>query len=275
MIFEDKLRFISLSSGSNGNCYYIGDGRVSLLIDAGVGCRTLKKGLAQYGVDIKDIDMVLVTHDHIDHIRHLSTLIERYEKPVYTTRSIHEALENHPCTRGSMCGYKKYIEKDTPYNYKNVSITPFEVEHDATDTVGYYIEFGEERFTLITDIGRVTDVVESYCRLANHLIIEANYDKAMLERGSYPQYLKNRIRNGNGHLSNDAVSETIGRVYRKGMRNIFLCHLSENNNTPELAYRAVSDLLAGMGAPLGSGLDLHVLPRRTPYCVEDLALLCR
>ena len=90
MIFENKLRFISLSSGSNGNCYYIGNDLVSILIDAGVGCRTLKKGLAEHGIDINDIDMVFVTHDHIDHIRHLSTLIERYGKPVFTTRSIHK-----------------------------------------------------------------------------------------------------------------------------------------------------------------------------------------
>ena len=268
MIFDDKLRFISLSSGSNGNSYYIGNGSVSLLIDAGVGCRTLKKRLAEHGLDINDIDAVFVTHDHIDHIRHLSTLIERYGKPVFTTRSIHGALENHPCIRGSMSGYKKYVEKEIPYNYKDVLITPFDVEHDATDTVGYYIEFGKEKFTLITDIGRVTDVVERYCRMANHLIIEANFDKAMLERGSYPQYLKNRIKNGMGHLSNDAAAETIGRVYHRDMRNILLCHLSENNNTPELAYRAVSGVLAEIGAPLGNGVLLHVLPRRTPYCVD-------
>ena len=268
MIFEEKLKFISLSSGSNGNCYYIGNGRVSLLIDAGVGCRALKKGLAEHGVDINDIDMVFITHDHIDHIRHLSTLIERYGKPVFTTPSIHRALENHPCTRGSICGYKKYIEKEVPYNYKDILITSFDVEHDATDTVGYHIEFGEEKITLITDIGRVTDVVERYCRMANHLIIEANYDKTMLERGEYPQYLKNRIKNGNGHLSNDVAAELIKRVYHKDMRNILLCHLSENNNTPELAFNAVSGALDGMGVFVGSGLNLHILPRRSRYCVE-------
>ena len=268
MIFDEGLQFISLSSGSNGNCYYIGNDSVSLLIDAGLGCRTLKKRLAEYMVDISNIDAVFITHDHIDHIRHLSTLIERFGKPVFTTRSIHKALENHPCTRGSMCGYNKNIEKEIPYNLKGISVTPFEVIHDATDTVGYYIEFGEEKFTLITDIGRVTDTVERYCRMANHLIIEANYDEELLEKGSYPQFLKNRIKNGTGHLSNDATAETIKRVYHKDLKNIFLCHLSENNNTPKLAFDTVSNALAEIKISVGNELNLYVLPRQSSYCIN-------
>ena len=167
-----------------------------------------------------------------------------------------------------MSGYRKVIAKGESCNFNGVIVTPFEVQHDATDTVGYHIEFGEERFTLITDIGIVTDTVEEYCRKANHLIIEANYDKTMLEKGSYPQYLKSRIRNGSGHLSNDSTAEAIKKVYHKGMRNILLCHLSENNNTPELAYKAVSGALGQIGAALGSDVMLHVLPRRSPYLIE-------
>ena len=265
MLFENRIQFISLSSGSNGNCYCISNGKVSLLIDAGIGCRTVKKRLAEYGVSLDDVAAVFITHDHIDHIRHLSVLMERFGKPIYTTQPVHIALDRHPCTKGCMSGYRKIIAKGEPCNINGVMVTPFEVQHDASDTVGYHIEFGEEKFTLITDIGVVTDIVEEYCRKANHLIIEANYDKAMLENGAYPQYLKSRIKDGFGHLSNDSTAKTVKRVYHKDMRNILLCHLSENNNTPELAYMAVSEALGDVGAMEGSDVTLHILPRRSSY----------
>ncbi len=259
------INFISLSSGSNGNCYYIGNEKVSILIDVGVGVRTIKKRLLEYNISIDSIDLVLVTHDHIDHVKHLGSFADRYKKPVLATSELHKSLLYHPCTRGCLVDCRRVISDGTLYDYKGVEITPFEVPHDATETMGYYIDFYGERFTLITDVGHVTKNVIEYSRKANHLILESNYDYGMLADGKYPQYLIDRIRNGKGHLCNNETSVALKEIYHAGLKSLFLCHLSENNNTPELAYNAAFDSLSQIGVEVGKDLELKCLPRRESF----------
>lgn len=265
-MFEMSLKFISLSSGSSGNSYYIGNESVSFIIDAGIGVRSIKKRLAEYSVDINDIDFILVTHDHSDHIKHIVTLSDRLMKPVVATELLFNAIENHPHTRGGITKFKKSVDKNIPYYFKGVSITAFDVPHDATENLGYFIDFMGEKFTLVTDLGRVSESVVEYCRNSNHVIIESNYDADMLDRGKYPRYLIDRIKGGKGHLSNFETAFAIKRIYHKGLRNIFLCHLSDNNNTPELAYKASYDALGELGVSIGEHLNLHCLPRKSHKC---------
>ncbi len=263
---DERVKFISLSSGSSGNSYYIGNSKVSLLIDAGIGTRTIKKRLSEYSVNIESIDLVLITHDHYDHIKHLTSITERFGKPVFATQLLLNSLENHHHTRGRLKGFKRVLEKGTPFIYKEISITAFEVPHDASESLGYHIDFQGEIFTVITDLGRVTSSVTEFCKISHNIIIESNYDCMMLESGGYPKALIERIRGGRGHLSNEETSEAIAGFYHPGIKNIFLCHLSDKNNTPELAYEASLRSLNTLGVDVGTDMNLYCLPRKDHIC---------
>ena len=258
---ENQVKFISLASGSSGNCYYISNGSVSILIDMGIGVRTLKKRLAEHSISVETIDLVLVTHDHIDHIKHLGAFAERYYKPVYATAELHNALSNNVPTRGRSGSFKRVIEAEKVSEYAGVKITAFPVPHDGTENFGYHIEISGKKITLITDVGRVTETVEKYAKMAEHLIFESNYDSTMLNNGFYPKMLIERISNGKGHLSNHESSEAIKRIYHPYMKSLFLCHLSANNNTPELAFNSAANALISLGVKPGEEINLVCLPR--------------
>lgn len=259
------LKFLSLSSGSCGNCYFLSDGRSGLLIDSGVSVRRLKKTLMEHGMDTDSFQAVLVTHDHLDHIRHLGSYCKHLKKPVYATTVLHNALAHHTFTRDYIQDFRKDLPEGVPLRIclrgdapEDVSplVSHFIVPHDATQTVGYYIEWAGVRFFLMTDAGRVTDEAIEYARKADAVVIESNYDSGMLIGGPYPHDLKMRICQGNGHLSNDECASAIRRFWHPGLKDIFLCHLSENNNTPSLAFGSAAEALHSIPAassPLSSG----------------------
>lgn len=252
------VRFLSLSSGSNGNCYYFGNDRTAFLIDLGIGTRTVKKRLAEQGLSIDDIDAVFVTHDHFDHIKSLGTFTERYHKPVYLTRTLEQALRRNFCTAGRLKGCVRFLEEGKEAAVgDSLMITPFVVPHDATQTVGYHFTFDGERFTVMTDLGEVTDDAVRFASLADHLVVESNYDVDMLVTGSYPRELKERILMQHGHLSNEQAASLLRRACHEGLRDVYLCHLSANNNTPRLAFESAQKTLGSVG----SRASLHCLPR--------------
>lgn len=263
------VKFFSLSSGSNGNCYYIGNEETGLLIDAGIGPRTIKKRLLEHGISMDSVEFILVTHDHIDHIKGLGMVAQKCSKPVYATEKLHASLDNHPCTRCRLSGCVRKTVAGQPSAYKGVVFTPFVVPHDATETVGYHIDFYGVKFTFLTDLGEVTDDVVSYCRQSNVVIFESNYDLDMLLGGSYTPELKVRIMQGHGHLSNEQAASAVKRFWHKELQYIFLCHLSENNNTPAKAHSCISKALSSLGVLPDKDLGLVCLPRRN---VSDLYL---
>lgn len=252
------VRFLSLSSGSNGNCYYFADDATAFLIDIGIGARTIRKRLAERGLSIDSIDAVLVTHDHFDHIRSLGTFTERYRKPVYLTRTLERALRSNFCTAGRLGGCVRILEegRETALG-PTLRVTPFVVPHDATQTLGYHFVFSGERFTVMTDLGEVTDDAVRFAARSDHLVVESNYDVDMLVRGSYPKELKERILTGCGHLSNEQTASLLRRAVHENLRNVYLCHLSANNNTPRLAFESAQKTLGS----IGSRASLHCLPR--------------
>lgn len=258
------VQFLSLSSGSNGNCYYFGNGRTSFLIDIGIGNRTIKKRLAENGLSIDTVEAVFVTHDHFDHIKSLGTFTERYQKPVYLTHTLEVALRRNFCTAGRLKGCVRYLEEGREVRpLDGLAITPFVVPHDATQTVGYHFTFDGERFTVMTDLGEVCDEAAHYASLADHLVVESNYDVDMLVTGPYPKELKERILMQHGHLSNEQTAALLRRSCHAGLRDVFLCHLSANNNTPALAYETAKKALGSVG----SRASLHCLPRS---CASEL-----
>jgi len=258
------VKFVSLSSGSNGNCYYIGNDDTALIIDAGIGPRTIKKRLLERGISMNTIKFVLVTHDHIDHIKSLGILADRVNIPVYATERLHTALSNHFCTRGKLggCARKTVLDQFNVYD-ENIRFVPFVVPHDATQTVGYYIEFYGVKFTFVTDAGNITDDIVKYSSKCNALILESNYDLDMLLGGGYTPELKLRITKGNGHLSNEQTCSIIRRAWHKEMSHIFLCHLSENNNTPSIAIKSAFQALESVAKDAARDVVLLPLPRRT------------
>ena len=254
---------MSLSSGSCGNCYYLGSEAGGILIDAGVSLRRLKKTLLENGLDMDSFSAVLVTHDHLDHIRHLGSFCKKLNRPVYTTDVIHGALARHTFTAPTIAPCRRVL-KDGEWNeVAGMKVRYFVVPHDATQTVGYAIEIGGRIFVIMTDVGRITDEAVQFARMADTVVVESNYDMDMLMSGPYTYELKMRIVQGCGHLSNDECASAIRRFWHEGLKNIFLCHLSENNNTRELAYGCSLDALADMGVEKGT-VALRCLPREYP-----------
>ena len=264
------IRFLSFSSGSCGNCYLLLGEEGGVLIDAGVSLRRMKKILEGEGLDFNCFQSVLVTHDHGDHIRNLGSICKRLSRPVWTTPTLHEALLRHPFTHLEMGGCRRDLP---PGEWKEVArgieARCFIVPHDATQTVGYAIRLEGGLFVLMTDLGHVTDEAIGWASEADTVIVESNYDVDMLLGGNYPHVLKMRICQGAGHLSNEGCCEAIRRFMHPGLKNLFLCHLSGNNNTPALAYDAASATLRDLGVPEGS-VHLRVLQRGLPSPLLNL-----
>ncbi|MDR1742810.1 MAG: MBL fold metallo-hydrolase [Dysgonamonadaceae bacterium] len=260
---EDRFSFFSLSSGSCGNCYYLGNNSYGILIDAGIGTRTIKKRLAENGVEITSIQAVLITHDHLDHIRSIGSLGEKLHIPVYATHKVHKGIENCRLVREKLNGSRRYFEKGKPFHIEDLTITAFDVPHDSIDHNGFFFQFAGQTLALATDVGAITDEIAGYVRKANHLIIESNYDEEMLQTGHYPYILKQRISGGSGHLSNRQTGEFLADIYGGHLRNIWLCHLSADNNRPELAYETIGQCLAQKGITIGEDVALRILKRNT------------
>ena len=257
------VKFMSLSSGSCGNCYYLSSDKGGILIDAGVGSVRLKKIFQEYNLSLDSFSAILVTHDHLDHIRHLGPFCKRFKKPVYTAKAIHDALARHTFTAPTIGPCRRILEEGEWNEVAGMKIRYFVVPHDATQTVGYAIEVEGHKFVIMTDIGRMTDEAVKFARQADTVVVESNYDMDMLMSGPYTYELKMRIVQGCGHLSNDECASAVKRFYHDGLRNIFLCHLSENNNTHDLAYKCSAQALCDIGVPKGQ-VSLRCLPRQYP-----------
>ena len=260
----DRLRFQSFGSGSSGNCYFIGNASSGLLIDAGIGVRTVRKYLRNLGLDFENIWGVFITHDHADHIKAVGSIGEKHRVPVYTTRKVHEGIQRSYAVTEKLYSSKKYIEKGETIQVGEFKVTAFEVSHDATDNVGYTIEYKEKRFTFATDLGFIGEEVAKHLETANYMVLEANYDSQMLQQGPYPIYLKNRIIAETGHLSNDQTGLFLAEKYHERLQHVFLCHLSRENNLPEIAYTTVQNHLEEKQIVVGKHLELVTLDRLNP-----------
>lgn len=228
-----SLFITSLNSGSNGNCYYVGNERDAILVDAGISCREIEKRMKQLGLHIQKVKAVFVSHEHSDHIKGLSVLSKKYNFPVYTTAAT--------LLHGSFSVEKHLVKKFTA-NEKiaigDICITPFPKFHDACDPYSFTISYDNVTVGIFTDIGVACKNVISHFKQCNAAFLEANYDDTMLEQGNYPYHLKKRIKGGTGHLSNKEALDLFLQYRPAFMSHLFLSHLSKNNNCPQM----VSDL---------------------------------
>lgn len=267
-----NLHYISFASGSSGNSCYVGNDKGGIIIDAGIRADQIEDTLRIHGISMKKVKALILTHDHSDHVRYSYNLLRnnRHLTVCCTPRVLNGLLRRHSISK-RIKEYHTPIFKEIPFKIADMEITAFDVPHDGSDNMGFSIDFEGHRFVLATDLGAVTERARFYMSQANYLVIEANYDSDMLRLGKYPEYLKARIRAGNGHLDNVDTAAFLKEIVNPELKYIFLCHLSKDNNTPTKALKAVRDALEEKGLKVGNAeesisdrkadIQLMALPR--------------
>jgi phosphoribosyl 1,2-cyclic phosphodiesterase len=263
-----KLNFCSLSSGSSGNCYYLGNEFHGILIDAGISASLIRKFLKNIGISMHTIMGVLVTHNHTDHIRGLEVLTKKNNLPAFTTARIWESILS-PINKISKDCIREIslLEK---FHIAGFDIEAFPVFHDAPETIGFHICAGDKKITIVTDLGHICQTTEPYIQAANLLVIESNYDEQMLVNGKYPHSLKERIRSDHGHLGNHQTSAFLAGIISDNLSHICLAHLSKNNNTPEIVLQTLQQAFSERGIPLSRQPRILILNRYVPSEVINL-----
>jgi phosphoribosyl 1,2-cyclic phosphodiesterase len=242
------LHITSLNSGSNGNCYYIGNDKEAVLVDAGISCRETERRMKRLGLLIQRVKAIFVSHEHSDHIRGISVLAEKYQLPVFITPTTLQRTSLHHLN-SLIFNFRAGEE----IQIGNLSIKAFPKIHDAADPHSFLVSCQGIQVGVFTDIGAPCNEVLRHFKLCNAAILEANYDEEMLDRGNYPYYLKNRIRGGQGHLSNRQALALFKAHRPAFMTHLLLGHLSKNNNSP--------DLVQAQFAPFAGSTKVLVAPR--------------
>ncbi|MBM3201378.1 MAG: MBL fold metallo-hydrolase [Chlamydiae bacterium] len=231
--------FCSLASGSKGNATYVGTKETKILVDAGLNFKHLTIRLEEIGVNIEDIDAVVVTHEHTDHIKGLEILSKKLAIPVFanreTAKGISEAFESRPKF--------KIFSTGEPFSFGDLEIFPFSVQHDTLDPVAFTIQSQGKRLGICTDLGFATSLVKSHLCDLDALIIEANHDEHMVHASSRPYVYKERVLGRQGHLSNKASAEVIKAVYSPRLKEVFLAHLSSECNHPKVALETIESII--------------------------------
>ena len=257
-----KLNFCSLSSGSSGNCYYIGNEFHGILVDAGISAITIRKFLKDINISIQTIMGVLITHNHIDHIKGLAVLTRKNSIPAFTTGKIWESILSPYVKISRDC--IREIPLQQKFHLAGFDIEAFPVFHDAPETIGFHISSGDKKITIATDLGYICSTAAPYLKESNLLVIESNYDEQMLENGRYPYFLKARIKSDTGHLGNHQTSDFLADILNDKLSHICLAHLSKNNNTPEIALQTLYKTFTERGIDLNGNHQISVLKRNVP-----------
>lgn len=239
------MRFIPLFSGSSGNCSLIDTGRTKLLIDAGLTGKAVTTALTLLNVDPAEISGILVTHDHVDHTRAVGILSRKYNLPVYANASTWEAMT--PIIKEVAFKNVRLFCTNQDFYIDDINISPFKTPHDAAESVGFVVIHKGKKLLYMTDIGCCHDSMINRAEGADLVFVEANHDVEMLKNGPYPYPLKKRILSDKGHLSNENCGKLLVELYKTGVRFAVLGHLSNENNTPEMAFNTVARILESAG----------------------------
>jgi len=234
------LYIASLNSGSNGNCYYVGNQNEAILVDAGISCRETEKRMLRLGLSMQKVKAIFISHEHTDHIKGLCTLSAKYNLPVYITP-------------GTLSGCRFLIRKDlirtlysnSPILVGNLTITGFPKLHDAAEPHSFVVSCMGTNVGVFTDIGAACDQLIYHFKQCNAAFLETNYDDELLAKSAYPYFLKRRISGGNGHLSNKQALDVFTSHKPWFMTHLFLSHLSKDNNCPDLVHKLFSDHASG------------------------------
>ena len=263
-----KLDFCSLSSGSSGNCYYLGNEFQGILIDAGISGTAIRKTLKKLGISMQTIMGVLITHNHTDHIKGLFQLTSKNYLPVFTTPKIWKSIRSPKNNISNDC--IREIGLQQKFHIGGFDIEAFPVFHDAPETIGFHICAGGKKITIVTDLGHICPTAAPYIKAANLLVIESNYDEQMLVNGNYPHYLKKRIQSDRGHLGNHQTAAFLADNISDHLSHICLAHLSINNNTPERALQTLQQTFSDRGISLNGQQRISILNRKMPSAMITL-----
>lgn len=233
------MRMCSIASGSSGNCIYVGTDATHLLVDVGVSCKKTVEGLNQLGLTGKDIDGILITHEHADHVNGLGVLSRKFGIPIYSTAGTIEAIKKIKNLGAIDESLFHEIKADEKMILKDITVNPMKISHDAAQPVAYRFQYGNKRMAVVTDLGTYDEYTVECLKGMDALVMEANHDINMLQVGPYPYYLKQRILGNRGHLSNELSGKLLSRILHDHLQTICLGHLSKENNLEELAYETV------------------------------------
>lgn len=253
------ITFLSLISGSSGNATFVSDGKTKLLIDCGMSGSRLKSALSNIDVDISELDAVLVTHEHSDHIKGLGVVARKYHIPVFAT---FKTLANMNGIGDFDDSLKNAISDELEIG--GIGIRAFSIPHDAADPVGYNFFIDNTKLTLATDIGCMDDKLFSSIKGSKYVILESNHDVDILRLGSYPVNLKKRILGERGHLSNEDAAKTALKLAETGTEHFMLAHLSRENNLPEIAQITTANMFKQNDIRLNRDVTLKVASRNEP-----------
>lgn len=253
------LKLCTLASGSNGNCTYITDGETHILIDAGISARAITTELAALGITPQELDAILITHEHTDHVRGLETLSKKCcQLKLYATSSTASEIA---LKKPVLSDRFSFLSRGGTFNIGDIEVSFFYTPHDTPESVGYRINAGGKILVTATDLGHVPEHILECMSDADILLVEANYDDKRLRYGCYPEFLKQRISSKRGHLSNAECASCVCQAVKSGTRHVMLSHLSAENNTPETAYTTVHTKLTESGIIPGVDMMLDVAPR--------------
>lgn len=252
------FRFCSLYSGSSGNSLYVESNKTKLLVDCGESAKKIVNSLSDIDVDIEKIDGILVTHEHIDHVKSLGTLSKKYDIPIYTNL---ETLKAMPDQINKIKPENIHIfDFSNDFEIGDLQIHPFSIPHDAANPCAFNIIYNNKKMSIATDIGHITPEIINNLEKSCFMLLEANYDPNILKCSPYPYHLKERISGPLGHLSNNMAGQTISHLIDSGLKNVMLGHLSKENNFPELAYKTVMEEIIENNYPEKS-IKLNVATR--------------
>lgn len=251
------MRFCSIASGSSGNCIYVGSEATHLLVDVGISGKRTEAGLHELEITGEDIDGILITHEHSDHVAGLGVLSRKYHIPIFATGGTIRAILQNGGKNAPDASLFHQIEADRKIIIKDLTVSPMRISHDAAEPVAYRIGYGKKKVAICTDLGIFNEYTVECLKGMDALLLEANHDINMLQVGPYPYYLKQRILGDRGHLSNENAGRLLNRILHDNLKEVVLGHLSKENNMPELAYEAVR-----MEVTLGDG----------PYKAEDFPI---
>lgn len=250
----DQIRFSILASGSSGNATLIETGDQKILVDCGLSGKKMEGLFAQVGRNMNDLDAILITHEHSDHIKGLGVLARKYKLPIYANAKTWKAMDN---MIGEVSSDQKFqFDMETVKSFGSMQVESFGVSHDAIEPMFYIFHNGNKKFVMITDTGYVSDRMKGHIAGADAYLFESNHDVEMLRMGRYPWNVKRRILGDEGHVSNEEAAIAMSEVITDQTKRIYLGHLSKDNNMKELARMSVTQTLISEGIDVGGKLEI-------------------
>ena len=256
------MEFFSIASGSSGNCICVGNDANHVMVDVGITGKRVDAGMASFDLKTSDMDGILITHEHSDHISGLGVISRKYGLPIYSTAKTIEAIKENKYLGSIDPGLFHVIEPDKEFIIGELTIRPIHISHDAADPVAYIVSDGKKKIGVITDLGCYDDYIVENIKGLNGILLEANHDVNMLRVGPYPYYLKHRIAGDFGHLSNELSGQLLGQILHDDMEHVLLGHLSKENNYERLAYETVKmEVTVGDNPYKGTDFPIDVASR--------------